>query len=68
MLLEILVSDTLIIGIRPKYNNEIRYTFNISNLSEHILKNASRYKCPIIHKPFNDIEDIINLITNGNNQ
>ena len=39
MLLEILVSDTLIIGIRPKYNNEIRYTFNISNLSEHLLKN-----------------------------
>jgi len=43
MLLEILVSDTLIIGIRPKYNNEIRYTFNISNLSEHILKNKSRF-------------------------
>ena len=39
MLLEILVSDTLIVGIRPKYNNEIRYTFNISNLSEHLLKN-----------------------------
>ena len=39
MLLEILVSDTLIIGIRPKYNDEIRYTFNISNLSEHLLKN-----------------------------
>ena len=43
MLLEILVSDTLIIGIRPKYNNEIRYTFNISNLSEHVLKNKSRF-------------------------
>ena len=43
MLLEILVSDTLIIGIRPKYNNEIRYTFNISNLSEHLLKNRSRF-------------------------
>ena len=43
MLLEILVSDTLIIGIRPKYNNEIRYTFNINNLSEHILKNKSRF-------------------------
>ena len=43
MLLEILVSDTLIIGIRPKYNNEIRYTFNIRNLSEHILKNKSRF-------------------------
>ena len=39
MLLEILVSDTLVVGIRPKYNNEIRYTFNISNLSEHLLKN-----------------------------
>ena len=39
MLLEILVSDTLIVGIRPKYNNEIRYTFNISNLSEHLLNN-----------------------------
>ena len=43
MLLEILVSDTLIIGLRPKYNNEIRYTFNISNLSEHVLKNKSRF-------------------------
>ena len=43
MLLEILVSDTLIIGIRPKYNNEIRYTFNISNLSEHLLKNRSGF-------------------------
>ena len=43
MLLEILVSDTLIIGLRPKYNNEIRYTFNIRNLSEHILKNKSRF-------------------------
>ena len=43
MLLEILVSDTLIIGIRPKYNNEIRYTFNISNLSEHLQKNRSRF-------------------------
>ena len=43
MLLEILVSDTLIIGIRPKYNNEIRYTFNISNLSEHVLKNKARF-------------------------
>ena len=43
MLLEILVSDTLIIGIRPKYNNEIRYTFNISNLAEHVLKNKSRF-------------------------
>ena len=43
MLLEILVSDTIIIGIRPKYNNEIRYTFNISNLSEHILLNKSRF-------------------------
>ena len=43
MLLEILVSDTLIIGIRPKYNNEIRYSFNISNLSEHLLKNKSRF-------------------------
>ena len=43
MLLEILISDTLIIGIRPKYNNEIRYTFNISNLSEHVLKNKSRF-------------------------
>ena len=43
MLLEFLVSDTLIIGLRPKYNNEIRYTFNISNLSEHIIKNRSRF-------------------------
>ena len=43
MLLEILVSDTLIIGIRPKYNDEIRYTFDISNLSEHLLKNRSRF-------------------------
>ena len=43
MLLEILVSDTLIIGIRPKYNNEIRYTFNISNLSEHFLKNRPSF-------------------------
>ena len=43
MLLEILVSDTLIIGIRPKYNNEIRYTFNIENLFEQILKNKSRF-------------------------
>ena len=43
MLLEILVSDTLIIGTRPKYNDEIRYTFNVSNLSEHILKNKSSF-------------------------
>ena len=43
MLLEILVSDTLIIGIRPKYNNEIRYTFNTENLFEQILKNKSRF-------------------------
>ena len=43
MFLEILASDTLIVGIRSKYNNEIRYTFNISNLSEQIIKNKSRF-------------------------
>ena len=64
MLLEILVSDSLVIGLRPKYNNEIRYIFNISNLSEYILKNKSRFAFIKDLEFYLKDDDVLSLSTN----
>ena len=41
MILEVLSSDSIIIGIRPKNKNEIRYIFNTEGLSSHLKNNIS---------------------------
>ena len=64
MLLEILVTDTIIIGIRPKYNNEIRYIFNTSDLSKHILKNKSKFTFIEELEFFEDDDELVSMSTN----
>ena len=41
MILEILSCDSIIIGIRPKNKNEIRYIFDTKGLSSHLKNNIS---------------------------
>ena len=43
MFLEILSSDSIIIGIRPKNNNDIRYIFNTTGLRKHLNNNIPLY-------------------------
>ena len=41
LLMQLLTTDSLAIGIRPKYSNDIRYYFNISGLSDVIKANQN---------------------------
>ena len=50
LLMEILTEDTLIIGLRPKNNNEIRYIFDISDINKIIYDNI---------KFFNSVSDLL---------
>tara|TARA_B100001057_G_scaffold312693_1_gene312776 strand:- start:151 stop:1050 length:900 start_codon:yes stop_codon:yes gene_type:complete len=61
MILEILSSDSIIIGIRPKNNNDIRYIFNTTGLRKHLYNNISLYN--ILSNSISDFfsnTDIIN--------
>ena len=50
LLMEILTEDTLIIGLRPKNNNEIRYIFDISDINRIIYDNIQF---------FNSVSDLL---------
>lgn len=55
LLKEILTEDTLIIGLRPKNNNEIRYIFDISDINEIIYDNIEFFNSisSLLNSPFN---------------
>ena len=54
LLMEILSTDTLIIGLRPKNNNEIRYVFHTSDLNKMIYENIEFFNLVsnLFSKPF----------------
>ena len=56
LLMQLTTTDSLAIGIRPKYLNEIRYYFNISGLTEIINSNQDIFGeySQIISKVFHD--------------
>ena len=64
MILEILSSDSIIIGIRPKNNNDIRYIFNTTGLSKHINNNITLYN--IFSNSISDSSTIANIIDEKN--
>lgn len=55
LLKEILTEDTLIIGLRPKDNNEIRYIFDISDLNKIVYDNIDFFNSisGFLTSPFN---------------
>ena len=58
LLMQLTTADSLAIGIRPKYLNEIRYYFNISGLTEIINSNQDIFGeySQIISKVFHDTD------------
>ena len=64
MILEILSSDSIIIGIRPKNKNDIRYTFNTTGLSKYLNNNIPLYN--IFSNSISDSSTIANIIDEKN--
>ena len=64
MILEILSSDSIIIGIRPKNNNDIRYIFNTTGLSKHLNNNIPLYN--IFSNSISDSSTIAKIIDEKN--
>ena len=64
MILEILSSDSIIIGIRPKNNNDIRYIFNTTGLRKHLYNNISLYN--ILSNSISDFFSNTNIINEKN--
>ena len=65
LLMQLTTTDSLAIGIRPKYLNEIRYYFNISGLTEIINSNQDIFGeySQIISKVFHDSDKTCLLYT-----
>ena len=55
LLMEILTEDTLVIGLRPKNNNEIRYIFDISDINLIVYDNIKFFNSisNLLISPFN---------------
>ena len=64
MILEILSSDSIIIGIRPKNNNDIRYIFNTTGLKKHLNNNISFYN--VFPNSISDSSSITSIIDEKN--
>ena len=60
LLMQLTTTDSLAIGIRPKYSNEIRYYFNNKGLSEIIRKNQKIFGqySDLIKNVFNDSSSV----------
>ena len=60
LLMELTTTDSLTIGIRPKYSNEIRYYFNNKGLAEIIWKNQNIFGqySDLIKNVFNDSSNV----------
>lgn len=64
MILEILSSDSIIIGIRPKNNNDIRYIFNTTGLRNHLNNNIAFHN--IFSGSISDSSNITKIINEEN--
>ena len=60
LLMQLTTTDSLAIGIRPKYSNEIRYYFNNKGLAEIIRKNQNIFGqySDLIKNVFNDSSSV----------
>ena len=60
LLMQLTTTDSLAIGIRPKYSNEIRYYFNNKGLAEIIWKNQNIFGqySDLIKNVFNDSSSV----------